>query len=67
MALLESQRSADVHADTAVMCLELPIAGYEKYRKRKPEAGEHIMRNLAKLLSGRLMLANAKVDMLSSY
>jgi glutaminase len=67
MALLESQRSADVHADTAVMCLELPIAAYEKFRRKKPESGEHIMRNLAKLLSGRLMLANAKVDMLSSY
>ena len=40
---------------------------YEKFRRRKPEAGERIMRNLAKLLSGRLMLANAKVDILSSY
>jgi glutaminase len=67
MALLESQRSADVYADTAVMCLELPIKAYEKFRDKKPEAGECIMKNLAKLLSGRLMLANAKVDMLSSY
>lgn len=67
MALLETQRSADVFADTGVLCLELPISGYEKFRKRKPEASERIMKNLAKLLSGRLMLANAKVDMLSSY
>lgn len=67
MSLLEDKRSADVFADTSVLCLELPIASYEAFRKERPEAGELIMRNLAKLLSGRLMLANAKVDMLSSH
>lgn len=67
MALLESNRSADVFADTTVSCLELPISDYEAFRKTSPAAGELIMRNLAKLLSGRLMLANAKVDVLSSH
>lgn len=67
MSLLERTRSADVFADTSALCLELPISSYETFRKDNPETGELIMRNLAKILSGRLMMANAKVDRLSSH
>ncbi|MFO1124311.1 MAG: glutaminase A [Methylocystis sp.] len=67
MALIERERSADVWADTAVQCLELPLSAYATFRKSHPETGELIMRNLASLLSKRLMLANAKVNLLSAY
>jgi glutaminase len=68
MALLEQEeRSADVWADTAVRCLELPMSAYASFRKRHPASGERIMRNLCGLLAGRLMFANAKVDVLSAY
>ncbi|MGJ0396507.1 MAG: glutaminase A [Methylocystis sp.] len=67
MALIECARSADVWADTAVQCLELPLSAYASFRKSYPECGELVMRNLASLLAKRLMLANAKVDLLSAY
>jgi len=67
MALIERERSADVWADTMVQCLELPLSAYATFRKSHPETGELIMRNLASLLSKRLMLANAKVNLLSAY
>jgi glutaminase len=67
MALIEQARSADIWADTAVKCLELPLSAYANFRKSHPESGERIMRNLAKLLAERLILANAKVDLLSAY
>ncbi len=64
MALLGSPRSADVWADTAVQCLELPLSGYDLLRQQRPQAGEQIMRNLAALLARRLLQTNAKVDLL---
>jgi glutaminase len=67
MALIERERSADVWADTVVHCLELPLSAYASFRKSHPESGELVMRNLASLLAKRLMLANAKVDLLSAY
>ncbi|MGE0236602.1 glutaminase A [Methylocystis sp.] len=67
MALIERERSADVWADTAVQCLELPLSAYASFRKSHPDCGELIMRNLASLLAKRLVLANAKVDLLSAY
>ena len=36
------------------------------FRKQHPRAGERIMRNLAQLLADRLILANAKVNLLTS-
>ncbi len=36
------------------------------FRKQHPHAGERIMRNLAQLLADRLILANAKVNLLTS-
>jgi len=66
MALLGHQRSADVWADTQVQCLELPLDAYARFRDEHPEIGERIIRNLADLLAKRLVLANTKIDLLSS-
>ena len=67
MAIIENQRSADVWADTAVKCLELPLDAFDDYRNLHPQIGLQIMRNLSTLLARRLVLANAKVDLLSAY
>jgi glutaminase len=66
MALLESSRSADVIADAAATAFEVPLGEFEGFRKAHPHAGERIMRNLAQLLADRLILANAKVNLLTS-
>jgi glutaminase len=66
MALLEPVRSADVLADMAATTFEVSIEDFERFRKEHPRAGESIMRNLALLLADRLIVANAKVDILTS-
>jgi glutaminase len=66
MALLEPTRSADVLADAAATAFEVPLGEFEGFRKQHPHAGERIMRNLAQLLADRLILANAKVNLLTS-
>jgi len=66
MALLEDHRSADVWADTRVDCLELSLDAYERFRADHPQASERIVRNLAALLAGRLIVANRKIDALAS-
>ena len=66
MALLEPHRSADVLADNARGRIEVPLRDFERFRKQHPRAGESIMRNLAKLLADRLIVANTRVDLLSS-
>ncbi len=67
MALLENHRSADVWADTAVQCLELPLDAYTKFREVHPEIGERIVSNLAVLLAKRLMQANTRINLLTSH
>jgi glutaminase len=67
MAIIEQRRSADVWADTLVKCLELPLAAFDDYRQLRPQIAMKIMRNLSALLARRLILANAKVDLLSAY
>ena len=67
MALIEEYRSADVWADVPVACLELETDRFETFCELHPRAGQRIMRNLATLLDKRLILANAKVDLLSAY
>jgi glutaminase len=67
MALLDQRRTADVWADTDVVCLELPIGEFDRFRREHPHIGERIARNLAGILAKRLILANAKVDLLSAY
>lgn len=66
MALLEPQRSADVLADMAATAHEVPLRDFERFRKQHPRAAERIMRNLAQLLADRLILANARVNLLTS-
>ena len=66
MALLENIRSADIWADTDVKCLEITLGAYNNFRQNFPETGEKLMRNGAYLLSQRLRMANARVDILSS-
>ena len=67
LSLLEGPRHADVWADTAVACLELPIDAFADFRLRHPNIAERIMRNLAAILAKRLIVANTKVDLLSAY
>ena len=67
MAILENRRSADVWADTQVKCLELPLDAFADYRRLHPQIALQVMRNLSVLLARRLILANAKVDLLSAY
>jgi glutaminase len=66
MALLDERRTADVWADTDVICLELPIEHFDRFRREHPHIGEHVARNLAAILARRLILANAKIDLLSA-
>ena len=66
MALLESHRSADVVADKSVTALEVPLAGFQRFREQHPRIGERIMRNLAQLLADRLIVANTKVSLLTA-
>jgi glutaminase len=67
MALLDEMRTADVWADTNVSCLELPIREFTNFTQEHPQVGEKVARNLAVILAKRLILANAKVDLLSAY
>jgi glutaminase len=66
MALLESQRSADVTTDMAASAWEIRLSDFERFREQHPRAGERIMRNLAQLLADRLIAANAKVNLLTA-
>jgi CRP-like cAMP-binding protein len=52
---------------TQVKCLELPLDTFADYRNLHPQIALQIMRNLSALLARRLILANAKVDLLSAY
>ena len=66
MALVEAHRSADVWADTAVQCMELPLERFYGFRELHPQVGERIMRNLAGLLSRRLGRANMRITTLAA-
>jgi len=66
MALIESHRSADVTADMSATAFEVRLRDFERFRKQQPRAAERIMRNLAQLLADRLIVANTKVDLLTS-
>jgi glutaminase len=66
MALVEAHRTADVWADTAVQCMELPLERFYGFRELHPQVGERIMRNLAGLLSHRLGRANKRITTLAS-
>lgn len=67
MAMIEHRRTADVWADTPVQCLEVPLDALIDYETLSPAVSLNIARNLSALLARRLILANAKVDLLSAY
>jgi glutaminase len=67
LAIIEPLRSADVWTDSPTQCLELQLSEFDSYRTLYPQTGHRIMANLATLLARRLILANAKVDLLSAY
>lgn len=67
MALLETQRTADVLADVSATALEVPLAEFERLRAQHPRIGERIMHNLAQLLAERLIVANTRVDLLTTH
>ena len=67
MGLIDGWRTADVWADTAAICLELPLDEFDRFRTQFPRVGEQILRNLAMLLAKRLIQANTKVDLLTAY
>jgi glutaminase len=50
-----------------VVCLELPIAEFDRFRRDNPHIGERVARNLAGILAKRLILANAKINVVSAY
>ncbi|MGJ4925689.1 glutaminase A [Bradyrhizobium sp. HKCCYLS2038] len=66
MALLEPVRSADVIADFSATAFEVTLDDFERFRARHPQAGERIMRNLARLLAERLTIANARLNLLAA-
>jgi glutaminase len=44
----------------------VPLADFQRFRETHPRIGERIMRNLAQLLADRLIVANAKVNLLTA-
>src|SRR3569833_2779843 len=66
MALLEPQRSADVFADFSATVYEIALGDFERFRAAHPKGGETIMRNLALILAERLIVANARLDLLKA-
>ena len=66
MALLEPHRSADVLADMSATAFEVPLRDFQRFREQHPRTGERIMRNLAQLLADRLIVANARVNLLTA-
>jgi glutaminase len=66
MALVDSHRRADVWADTAIKCIELPLERFYAFSEIHPKMGQLIMRNLAGLLAQRLGRANRRIELLSA-
>ena len=59
-------QAADVWADTRGRVHRASARAYTGFREKHPQIGERIMRNLAALLAKRLILANTKIDLLTS-
>jgi glutaminase len=49
----------------AATAYDIPLADFERFRAQHPKAGERIMRNLAQLLAERLIVANARLNLLT--
>lgn len=65
LALINQSGGADVHADTEVVCLELSMEQFHAFEETHARAAERIIRNLALLLSARIRIANARIEMLT--
>jgi glutaminase len=65
MALLDQNRTADVFAETDVLCFELTLKKYIIYRDLYPSSAEHIIRNLGGILSSRISKLNNKINALT--
>ena len=46
--------------------MDVALKDFERFRTQHPHAVERIMRNLALLLADRLIVANTKIDVLTS-
>lgn len=66
LALVEGLRSADIWADTDVVCQELKLDAYASFCRTNDGSGERFLLNAARLLTQRLRLANTKVNNLTS-
>jgi glutaminase len=66
MALLETGRATDVLADVSATALEVALSDFQRFREQRPRTGERIMRNLAQMLADRLIVANTKVNLLTT-
>ncbi|WP_454916014.1 glutaminase A [Xanthobacter sediminis] len=65
LALIDQPRTVCVRADGEVVCMELPMDEFRRFRETHPRAAELIVRNLAVLLAGRIRRATARIEMLS--
>ena len=59
-------RLATLTAGMAATAHAVPLRAFERFRNQHPRAAERIMRNLAQLRADRLIVVNAKVDLLTS-
>ena len=50
-----------------MICLDLALDAFARFRASHARAGEKIMANLARLLAKRLIVANNKIEVLASY
>lgn len=65
LALIEESRSADVWSDTDVVCLEVSAEQFAAFSELHPKAAARVVRNLARLLAGRIRMATARIDALT--
>ena len=66
LALIDEPRTADIFADTEVVCLELTRDQFHTFAGLHPAGADRIIRNLAVLLAGRIRMATARIDMLTN-
>ena len=66
MALIETTAPPTCSPTCRATAFEVPLKGFERFRKQHPHASERIMRNLAQLLADRLIVAKRRVDLLTA-
>ncbi|WP_291867849.1 hypothetical protein [Bradyrhizobium sp.] len=53
-------------ADVSAAAHEISLPDFERFRTQHPRVGEWTMRNLARLLADRLIVADTRVDLLTA-